>query len=457
MVFCGIDIGTTSTKACLLDERGQVIDEAALSLPSDVSGRAEVHWYQHFCEIMDLFAARGRFAGGPIACSVTGQGGSFVLTDGEFRPVAGACCWTELADAVIVDDLVGALGETEYYHLTGWPPHAWLAAVKLRQMVEREQMPADARRVATVPDFICAQLLGELVTDVTSAQITGLADFRALRWSRAVLDWIGIDEGWLSEIVSGLDVLAEEVETRWGPLTLVTGSHDQYAAMEAAGLEKDTSVMLGTGAAWVLDGRTSVPVFDDERFLVHPGQDLRPDCCGLIVTLWQIGAGLDRLLQRFRMTPASLADVEAAFARMGAPDGPVRVDLDGGTVEPAGNAAMSVRRYMEWAGSTVAHALEVCGLRDSLEKIVATGGAMASQFWPQVIADICGLTLEAVDYPQFTAYGAALHARVALLGPGRSHRFPGTATVTTYIPQQAQEYQAWYQKHQRPLLEAQDE
>jgi xylulokinase len=450
MVFCGIDIGTTSTKGIVLDEGGRVIDEATLPTPTAPMG---TYWHEHFCRIMDLFAERGQFAGQSIACSVTGQGGSFVLLDDRYQPVGDACCWTGLAEETIVRDLVDAFGETEYYHVTGWPPHGWLAAAKLRQMVERKQVPEDACCIATVPDFVYAQFLGELLTDVTSAQITGLADFQGLRWSRAILEWIGLDEGWLPTIVPGLRVLAEDVESPWGNLILATGSHDQYAAMEAAGLDRDTCVMLGTGTAWVLDGRTSRPVFDDVRFLTHPGQDLRPDCCGLIVTLWQIGAGLDKLLRHSGLTQASLTELEAAFAGMSVPEGPVRVNLDAGVVGPSGDAATSVRRYMEWAGSTVAHALEVCGLKHSLERIVVTGGAMASRFWPQTISSICGLTLEAVDCPSFTAYGAALHARRALLGPDRSRRFPNTATIRTYTPRQSQEYREWYCRHQKPLLD----
>jgi sugar (pentulose or hexulose) kinase len=252
-------------------------------------------------------------------------------------------------------------------------------------------------------------------------------------------------------------VLAEDIETSWGKVTLVTGSHDQYAAMEAAGLLQDTTVMLGTGTAWVINGRTSKPLFDDERFLAHPGRDLYRDCYGLIVTLWQIGAGLEQLLARLGMTPASLAKIEAAFARVGPPSGPVRVDLETATVEPEGDAATCVRRYMEWAASAVAHALGTCGLKQGLERIVATGGAMASRFWPQAIADVCGLPVDAVECSQFTAYGAALHARQALRGSAGAHYFPDTAIVRTYTPQRSQEYQAWYHTFQRPMLELQSE
>jgi glycerol kinase len=215
-------------------------------------------------------------------------------------------------------------------------------------------------------------------------------------------------------------------------------------------------VILGTGTAWVINGRTSRPLFDDRRFAIHPGTDLHPDCCGFIITLWQIGAGFDKLLSRLGVTHGSLPELEDAVTKTDVPRAYVAVDLDTGVVVPAGDAALSVRRYMEWSGSVVAHALDDCGLRRGLEKIVVTGGAMSSRLWPQTIAGVCDLIVEAVECPQFTAYGAALHAREALLGPLKPHRFPSTATVRTYTPQRSHEYRVWYQDHQKPMLDAQN-
>ncbi len=448
MIFCGVDIGTTSTKAVIVDREGQVLDDVAF--PAPAGGETPVYWYQHFCHVMEHFAAQGRSRGEEIACSVTGQGGSFVLLDDSHQPVSTACSWTALAPEDVVRSLIDIFGETAYYHLTGWPPHGWLAACKLKQMVEKKQVPAGTRGIATVPGFIHAQLTGDIITDITSAQITGLADFQEARWSPEVAAWIGIREELLPKVVPQLGLVAEGIRTAWGRMILATGSHDQYAALEAAGLQKDRSVMLGTGTAWVINGRTGEPLYDDRQFLIHPGRDLRPDCCGFIVTLWQIGAGFDRLLRRLRVTPT---DVEDALAGLDMPRAPVLVDIDRGVVEPAGDAPLSVRRYMEWAGSVVAYALERCGLAHGLEKIVATGGAMQSRFWPQAIADICHLTVEAVDCPHFTAYGAALHARAAVLGPTPSHLFPTAATVRTYAPQRAEQYCTWYREFQKPMLE----
>jgi sugar (pentulose or hexulose) kinase len=450
MIFCGIDIGTTSTKAVALDRDGRVLDETALPAPAT----AETYWHEHFRRVLDIFSSGGRLRGEEIVCSVTGQGGSFVLTDERCRAVGGACRWTELADEPIVRDLVDTFGASEYYHLTGWPPHGWLAACKLRRRVEQKQVPGNARHVATVPDFVYAQLTGELHTDITSAQITGLADFQRAQWSSNVLHWAGLSEGLMPPIRANLGVIEDGLRTSWGRLTLVSGSHDQYAAMEAAGLEQDRTVMVGTGAAWVINGRTSRPLFDERRFQIHPGMDLHPDCSGFIITLWQIGAGFDRLLSRLGVTHASLPGLEEILVNADVPRACVKVDLDAGIIEPAGDAALSVKRYMEWSGSVVSHALDGCGLRDGLKKIVVTGGAMSSRLWPQAIADVCDLEVEAVECSPFTAYGAALHARQALLGSLEPHCFPGTAVVRTCTPQRPREYRTWYHDFQKPMLDA---
>jgi gluconokinase len=457
MVFCGVDIGTTNTKAVVLDSAGQVMDEVTLPAPACAGEGREVYWYEHFSRVLDFFAGRGRFQGEEIACSVTGQGGSFVLLDDQLEPMGDAHSWTSVADDEVVRDLVSTLGEAPYYRLTGWPPHGWLAACKLKQMAGRGRLPASARHVATVPDCVYAQLAGSLCTDITSAQIAGLADFQNTRWSRAILDWIGIDEALLPPITPKVTILAEQLRSEWGKVTMVTGSHDQYAAMQAAGLAKDKTVMLGTGTAWVINGRTSAPLFDERQFLIHPGRDLHSDCFGFIITLWRIGAGFDRLLERLGLTRESLAQIEREFVNGELPQGPVKVDVSSGAVQADGDGALSVRRYMEWAGSVVAHALDGCGLSGRLDRIVATGGAMSSRFWPQVVSDVCGLTVEAIEYPQFTAYGAALHATEAVTGRAGPRCFPGTATVRTCTPQETRQYQAWYRDCQKPMLEAQED
>jgi sugar (pentulose or hexulose) kinase len=444
MVFCGLDIGTTHTKAVLLDRDGLLLDTLRLTAGT------ETDWYGHFCRVLEYFSSQGHFVGKEIVCSVTGQGGSFVLLDDRYRPVSEPYCWTGLAEETTVKDMIDILGVRDVYHKTGWPPHGWLAACKLRQMMAQGAMPTGVRYVATVPDAIYARLTGHFVTDITSAQITGLADFQQGNWSPAILAWVGITPKSLPEIETGLKVLFDRIDTSWGRLTLVTGSHDQYAAMQAAGLEPDQSVMLGTGTAWVINGRTKRPVFDNDAFRIHPGNDLLDKRFGTIITLGQIGTGFDRLCERLGVQRDHFIQ-EIDFAEP--PDESIEADVETGSIHPACTGALAVQRYMEWAASVVRSALERTERGPSLNRMVVTGGAMVSRLWPQIISDVCGIAVNAVDFPAFTALGAASHAMIAKeIMPTQPH--PAIKQkLQRYEPERKEQYERWYQQYQRNVVE----
>jgi sugar (pentulose or hexulose) kinase len=444
MVFCGLDIGTTHTKAVLLDRDGFLLDTLRLSVGT------ETDWYGHFCRVLDYFSCKGHFVDKEIVCSVTGQGGSFVLLNDQYQPVSEPCCWTDMAEETTVQDLIDTLGMRDVYQLTGWPPHGWLAACKLRQIVAQQAMPTGARYIATVPDTIYARLTGHFVTDITSAQITGLADFQQGNWSPAILRWVGITPKSLPVIETELKVLFDQIDTPWGRLTLVTGSHDQYAVMQAARLEPDQSVVLGTGTAWVISGRTQCPVFDNDAFRIHPGRDLLPGLFGTITTLWQIGVGFDRLCKRVGTQGDCFAqglDLEEP------PDESIEVAVDTGSIHPAYTGTVAVQRYMEWAASVVRGALDKTGWLSHLDRMVVIGGAMASWVWPRIIADVCAIPVDAVDFPAFTAWGAASHAMIAKeVMPAQPH--PAIKQMShRYEPERTELYESWYQQHQRSVVE----
>ncbi|MHC4394299.1 MAG: FGGY family carbohydrate kinase [Planctomycetota bacterium] len=449
MVFCGLDIGTTNTKAVVLDCEGNLLDCVSIVAAEQRDAKT---WYEHFCQVLDYFASRGHFSGQEISCSVTAQGGTFVLLSDNFNPVSPAYSWTAKAGSGVVEDLADCFGEQKYYHLTGWEPGFWLAVCKLRELVRDGDIPENARFVASVPDFIYSQMTGELITDITNAQITGIADFDKAQWSVKVADWTGIEHKSLPPISDALEVVFDKVQTKWGKVSFVTSSHDQYAAMQAAGLEPDRGVMLGTGTAWVINGRSNKAVYDDENFLIHPGRDLYRDCFGYIVTLGQTGRGFDRLIERFGLEGNDLGGIESTFGDDELPCKAIEVDVLSGEIASESNASLTIRRYMEWAGSVVAFVLERFELTSGQGQILMSGGAAKSRFWPQVIADICGITVQAIDFPEFTAYGAALHAMAGASGKMNWRQLPGGIEARIYEPKCAVEYRQWYLEHQKASL-----
>lgn len=438
MVYLGLDIGTTHTKAILLDREGDL--RSAITLP----GRTEVDWYRSCCRVLDCFASKGILADHEIVMSVTGQGGSFVLLDSQYRPIGEPICWTELAKETTVRDLSETLGDQDFYQQTGWPPHGWLAACKLRQIVTRGAALDSTRFVATVPDAIYGRLAGRWGTDITSAQITGLADYKQSRWSSDILAWVGISPDKLAPIETELKVLCDGMTTPWGKMTLVTGSHDQYATMQAAGLTEDQSVMLGTGTAWVINARTRIPIYDRRTYCLHPGRDLWRGKFGMITTLGQIGTGFDRLCQSLNLP----TDCFTEALRVDPPVETIQMDLNTGSLNPVYSGKLAIQRFMEWAAARVRSALEQMGCLPLLERLIAVGGAMTSRVWAQIISDVCGVPVESIDFPEFTAWGAASHAMMAYGTLTDQPALPVSVKTHRVHPQHREAYDRWYWQHQ---------
>ena len=452
MIFCGIDIGSTNTKAILIDADGGLIDRISIAVDPARDDIEMVGWYEHFCDIFDYFDSKGYLAESKVICSITAMAGSFVLLNENFKPVSRVYNWTENSSEDTVANMINSIGTEAYYHLTGWEPNSWLMACKLKDLVSKNQLPENTRYIATVPDFILSQLTGEFVTDISTAQITGLCNFQKTVWDEKILDWIGIENSFLPKIVDNLSIIFDDVKTRWGKISFATSSHDQYAAIQAAGLAKDKEVMLGTGTAWVINSRTSKPLFNDRNFIIHPGRDIFKESFGNITgiaigSMPTIGRGLDELLSKFNLTTKQLADMEKKFNRKDFPKGPIALNSTEETV-----AIDAIKSYMEASGSLVAFLLEKFRSKKD-GKIIMSGGAAMSDFWPQVISDLCGLTVEAVNFPEFTAYGAALHAKSAFENKQSNSNIINIAESRHYEPIHADKYQQWYEKNQKPMFE----
>lgn len=452
MYYCGIDIGTTNTKAILIDDDLRIVSRYhganSCSLPGKKTHAGD--WYRDFCKAMDYFAEQGCFKDRPIFCSLTGQGGSFALLNGRFQPVSRAWLWTERGRTEIARKLAEGLGGAWFYHTTGWDVSSSLVAAKLADWKERGGRKfAKGKWIGGVPEFILAQLTGQWMTDITNAQITGLCDFEKGRWSGEILDYIGLSADMLPPIVSDLRVLCEDISTPWGTLTFGTSSHDQYAAMKAAGLEADRSMLLATGTAWVINRKTSRPVFDDTGYMSHPGRDFTEGGYGNIIGLSQIGQIFERLLARLGIDSSQLSDLEAGFDPQGFP----RQRYNELVPEEALDAEQKIRRFMEWSASRLEYVLEKLQLTKGLEKLMITGGAAQNSFLPQVIADLTGIVVETIEFPEFTAYGAALMAREIATGENSGGRIPAAAAIRRFEPKHSREYRDWFHTYQYEMFD----
>ena len=314
----------------------------------------------------------------------------------------------------------------------------------------KEMKFEEGELVAFVSDYVYARLTGELVTDITNAQMTGMADFENGCWDRNLISWAGLYEGDLPSIKNKVEVLFKDVSTKWGKIDLVTSLHDQYAAMNAVGLRAGKDVMLATGTAWVINFRSEKPAYNSS-YTVHPGRDIVTGDYGNICTMSSVGAGFDELLRQVDLDYDKLSGFDEALMSMQIPTGSLSFDLDNISacdVEPL----QAVSNYMVWSSSLVRHKLEIAGLLNGLEEIIMTGGAGCSKVWPALIADICGVEVKVVMADELTAYGAAIAAAKAC-GCGTAWELCNIAKIVVYKPRRAGEYNLWYEKFQKELFD----
>jgi len=453
MFFIGVDIGTTNTKAVLIDSDLEIRDRLTIqnAVPSGSKRLADIY-YSNFCNILGHFNNSRLICGQKVFCSITSQGGSFLLLDSENQPLTPIRSWTEQAKKRAARHIAEMFDEEWYYHTTGWTPNAWMAVCKLMEL--RNTMGRAFKRVArfvTIPDYIHSRLGVQITTDVTNAQMTGMCNFNTVKWSSKICEHIGISPEILPAISDRLRIV-EEVSTPWGNITLVTSSHDQYAAMAATSMVEDKSVLLATGTVWGVNMLTSKPLYDESTCLVHPGRDLHKGQFGCIYSLGPpgpVGKQFENLLSKLDADQAVLSQITNDNQRSGFP----RRVIEGIDLECSSDTKTAVQRFMEWTGSRVRYTLEERKIKPSLGCLLMTGGAVKSPLWPQLIADICNISVKAIEVHELTAYGAAIFAFEGATGKTLSESVLDKLMIKHYVPQFPHEYQDWYRNHQYPMLE----
>jgi sugar (pentulose or hexulose) kinase len=446
MLFCGIDIGTTNTKALLVNSGGLIIDRMVIGQQPQVDiHRIDANiWYQHFCAVMEKF--HSHFVNESVYVSMATQGSSFALLDKNFKAIAPAWIWTGRATLETVKRLESNFTANELYDSTGWQPLEFLIPCKLREYYESNvNHNTNYHYLVTVPDYITSQLAQAPITDITNAQMTGFLDIKSSVWRKDICEWARCEIGAMSQVVNENRIIFEKINTPWGKINITTSSHDQYAAMEAAGII-NSSAMLGCGTAWVLNGKHNTPIYDNKEYIVHPGRDLYGGY-GFILSLGAVGQVFERLLNRCDINYERLAQLEKTFDLKCIPNG----TIDTSVPDNCFDTAAVILCYMQAISARVLFYMEKLGINNNLGKLIMAGGAAKSSVWPQILADMCGIMVETVEFQEFTALGAALFAKYAATGERAGFEMLST-TKKLYLPSEKRLYGKWYANIQRPYL-----
>ena len=276
MYVIGVDVGTTGTKALLVDCDGKVCGRGYQGYPTfpgqegTVEQRAE-DWLEAVISSIRQ-ACEGYERAQITALSLSTQGASSVLVDRKFHTLGRAITWMDMRAVKEQGELQKKQAEGYYYRTTGWEIGANLDACKLLWL--KKNRPEDMKRayrfVSTL-EYINYCLTGNDVIDPTNAAIRQMMDVRTQKWDERILKDIGVFQGLLPKIrptgafvgtltVNAASALGLPEETR-----VYNGAHDQYCCAIGSGSVENGDLLLGTGTAWAVMSITDRPLASKSR------------------------------------------------------------------------------------------------------------------------------------------------------------------------------------------------
>ncbi|MFR9778387.1 glycerol kinase GlpK [Micromonospora sp. MS34] len=462
-----LDLGTTSTRALLVDADGrptataQVEHRQHFPRPGWVEHDPEEIWANTCAVIAGVLDRAGRTPADLAAVGITNQRETVVVWDRRTgRPVHRAIVWQDTRTDELCRRLAGPAGADRYRSRTGLPLSTYVSAPKIRWILDAVPGAQDAAQrgelaAGTVDSWLVWNLTGGVsggrhVTDGTNASRTLLMDLTTLSWDVDIAAEIGVPPRMLPEICPSIGTLGHGDPD--GPLPGVPIGGilgDQQAALFgqtrfAAGEAKNT---YGTGSF----------------VLLNTGGDAVPSRHGLITTVAYQQAGHDPVYAlegsiavtgalvswlRDNLGVISSADEVEVLAR--------QVDDNGGVyVVPAfsglfaphwrpdargtivGLTRYADRRHLARAALEAA-AAQTCDVLEAmrtdtgmeLDELPVDGGMAANDLLLQIQADQLGIPVVRPENIETTAAGAAYAAGLAVgvwpdLDTLRRHWRPG--------------------------------
>ncbi|WP_405062646.1 FGGY-family carbohydrate kinase [Kribbella sp. NBC_01505] len=398
MAWIGIDLGTQSVRAVLVDPDGEVLARASRPLTSFREGVRHEQDPQQWLDAVD--ACLVDIGGVPTGIAICSTSGTFLLTDPAGRP---------LTRALMYDD---ARSAARRVHIVDADPDRWATSMQPTWALPKvlDLVANSSYRVIHSADFVAAHLVGHPVaTDTSHALKTGY-DLVANSWPTAAFDKLGLPIEIFPEVVRP----GTELGRTPAGVSVYAGMTDGCAAQIAAGAlaPGDWNSVLGT--TLVLKG-VSEKLLDDPTGAVyshvHPDGGWLPggassSGAGVLTELLP-GADLDALDHAAQPVDAvtyPLTKVGERFPFVA----PQAERFTLGRVDSELDTYVAVLQGVAFVERLAFEHLGALGA-DPVRRVSLTGGATRSQYWNQLRADTLGVPVE-LPAAADPAYGMAVLA-----------------------------------------------
>lgn len=437
-LLLGLDVGTTATKAFLMNINGDLIASASytyglITLHEDwVEQDPEELWrgVVTTCrKVMEGVKPQDRV----LAFSLSSQAGTTIPVDDEGKPLRNAISWMDHRAHNQSEQIREALGDNRIYEISGWQLGDGLPLPCILWMRQNEPKTfSSVKKFLFVNDFIAYRLTGQFCMNPSDAGITQLYNLADGEWDEDLLNLAGIKPDQLSPLRNSGAVigrLTREASRETGlpeSTLLVNGAHDQYCAAVGSGVLKPGDVMLSCGTAWVILCFMEKMVLDPDKRL-SVSRHAIPDRWGAIKSLGGVGACMEWFLNNFWKSCAK-SEVYGELNRCAeevpaGSKGLIFLPSSGGYGR--GSRGAFIGLSLAHSRSEMARAImegivfelkwtmnELAGSGVEAKELRMVGGAAASPIWPKIVANITHLPVAIPSVTQAASYGAAILAGV---------------------------------------------
>ena len=444
MAYLSIDQGTTSSRAIVFDEKGNVI---ALAQKEFKQHYPQSGWVEHDVEeiwsttLETVVSARNdaEKAGADIrGIGITNQRETTIIWDRKTgKPVHNAIVWQDRRTADICRDLVDQGHEKTITGLSGLVVDPYFSASKIAWILDhvdgaRARAEAGDLAFGTVETFLIWRLTGgrHHVSDATNAARTSLFDIEKGCWDETLCSLFRVPMAMLPDVVDCAGLIGDTTAEIGSPLPILAAIGDQQAAAVGQGCLNAGEIKstYGTGCFVILNtGDTRL--HSNNRLLSTVAYQIDGQRCfalegaifiaGAVVQWLRDGLGIIDAAPETEPMAAGLDSnaglyMVPAFTGLGAPwwnpnarGALYGITRDTGPKEMARAALEAVAYQTQDLFAAMA--------RDGIEPaMVKVDGGMAANDWlMQFLANILNKPVERPKVLETTALGAAMLAALA--------------------------------------------
>lgn len=412
--FVGIDLGTSAVKMILIDEGGTILNGVTKTYPLSFpkpnwSEQNPSDWWDAVKKGLEELT-NGYDKASIKGIGTGGQMHGLVMLDENDNVLRPAILWNDTRTGKQTDYLNEVIGKAKLQNLTGNIAFAGFTAPKILWVKENEpEIFARCKKICLPKDYINLKLTGEFATDVSDASGTLYFDVENRRWSKEMLDIIGISEDLLPKVYESYEVIGK-TDILGLSCDVVAGAGDNAAAaIGTSTVDKgQCNISLGTS------GTVFIPT---DSYVKTANPALHSFChangeyhlMGCILSAASCNKWLNEVAFQSNYDIEAGEDCELYFMpymsgeRCPHNDGDVKGAFIG--ITHATTRENMQRAVFEGVSFAIKDCIELCP--DKPSRSTVCGGGTKNKTWMQILSNILGIELDIIDN-EGPSYGGAL-------------------------------------------------